>query len=200
MSEISLEAVAPQAVLAPAGSPAAAPDEDQSAVAWGAVFAGAVAALGMTTVVAALAAGLGYGFGGPFTGARITPDDFNPYAGAAMVTAQVLSAALGGYLAGRLRTKWRHVHTHEVFFRDTTHGLLAWAFATVVMAALAGLTAAHPAADAVVATSNEAEKTAQFAFFLGVGLLTSAFIACVTAAIGGGLRDEMHARHRETAR
>jgi hypothetical protein len=38
---------------------------------------------------------------------------------------------VGGFLTGRLRTKWVSVHTHEVFFRDTAHGFLAWSLATV---------------------------------------------------------------------
>ena len=53
-----------------------------------------------------------------------------------LVVTQWLSAALGGYLAGRLRTKSVGVHTDEVFFRDTAHGFLAWALATLIGAAL----------------------------------------------------------------
>jgi hypothetical protein len=54
------------------------------------------------------------------------------------VIVQWLSSALGGYLTGRLRTKWAGIHTDEVFFRDTAHGFLSWALATVVVAGLAG--------------------------------------------------------------
>jgi hypothetical protein len=53
-----------------------------------------------------------------------------------LIIAQWFSSGLGGYLTGRLRTKWVGVHTHEVFFRDTAHGFLAWAVATVVGAAV----------------------------------------------------------------
>jgi len=49
-----------------------------------------------------------------------------------LVVVQWLSSAFGGYLTGRLRTKWQGVHTHEVFFRDTANGFLVWALATVV--------------------------------------------------------------------
>jgi hypothetical protein len=42
---------------------------------------------------------------------------------------------MGGYLAGRLRTKWANIHTDEVYFRDTAHGFLAWAVALVITAA-----------------------------------------------------------------
>ena len=53
-----------------------------------------------------------------------------------------MSSAIGGYLAGRLRTKWTGLHANEVFFRDTAHGFLAWAFATLISAtALASTTA-----------------------------------------------------------
>jgi len=41
----------------------------------------------------------------------------------------VMASAVGGYLAARLRTKWTGIHNNEVFFRDTAHGLLAWALA-----------------------------------------------------------------------
>jgi hypothetical protein len=49
-----------------------------------------------------------------------------------LIIVQWLSSAFGGYLTGRLRTKWANMHTDEVFFRDTAHGFLAWAVATVV--------------------------------------------------------------------
>src|SRR5450830_2072830 len=49
---------------------------------------------------------------------------------------QLLACAMGGYLAGRLRTKWVAVHTDEVYFRDTAHGFLAWAVASLATAAL----------------------------------------------------------------
>jgi hypothetical protein len=47
-----------------------------------------------------------------------------------------LASGLGGYLAGRLRVKWSDADANEAFFRDTAHGLLAWAVATVITAAL----------------------------------------------------------------
>ena len=57
--------------------------------------------------------------------------------GASMIVIQVLASALGGYLAGRLRTKWTGVHGHEVHFRDTAHGLLTWAASTLAGVILA---------------------------------------------------------------
>ncbi|WP_442285111.1 hypothetical protein [Variovorax sp. M-6] len=49
---------------------------------------------------------------------------------------QIAASGMGGYLAGRLRTKWAGVHTDEVYFRDTAHGFLAWGVATLVTAAV----------------------------------------------------------------
>ena len=49
---------------------------------------------------------------------------------------------MGGYLAGRLRTKWTGIHNDEVYFRDTAHGFLSWCVALVVTAAFLGSAAA----------------------------------------------------------
>ena len=51
-----------------------------------------------------------------------------------LIIGQILASALGGYLAGRLRTKWVSVHTHEVYFRDTAHGFLVWCVGLVITA------------------------------------------------------------------
>jgi hypothetical protein len=48
----------------------------------------------------------------------------------------MLSFSIGGYMAGRLRSRWIGVHGDEVFFRDTAHGFIAWAFATAFGAVL----------------------------------------------------------------
>jgi hypothetical protein len=179
--------------------PVAVGDEEDSAVTWSAVFAGAVATLAMTFVLGSVAAGLGYRVPSPWPGVTGRADDFTPTLGAVMVLVQVLAYALGGYLTGRLRTKWKHVHDHEVFFRDTAHGLLAWALATVAGAILAGAvlgsSASRVAADTL--TGRDADLASQFALFMGVGLLTSAFTAAVAAAIGGMRRDEMHTALRK---
>ena len=60
-----------------------------------------------------------------------------------LVCAAIMASSVGGYLAGRLRTKWAGVHSHEVYFRDTAHGFLAWAFATLLSASLLGAAATH---------------------------------------------------------
>jgi hypothetical protein len=173
--------------------------EPQSAVSWAAIFAGAVAALALAIVLTSLAAGFGLRFASPWPGARGLSADFTPVLGAWMIVAQVLAAALGGYLAGRLRTKWLNVHGHEVHFRDTAHGLLAWALSTVLGAVLAATVLAQPidvsAAAEILEPANlqrQADIAAQLSLFMGLGLLLSAFVASVAAAIGGMRRDQMH--------
>jgi hypothetical protein len=111
-------------------------DEAQSAASWGAIFAGAVAALAISFVLMALAGGFGLKLLFPWPGGRTRATDFTPILGAWMIVVQVLSSALGGYLAGRLRTKWTHIHGHETYFRDTAHGLLTWAVAVLAGAVL----------------------------------------------------------------
>jgi hypothetical protein len=59
-----------------------------------------------------------------------------------LILTQVLASALGGYLGGRLRTKWTGVHTDEVYFRDTAHGLLVWAVGMVITAGFLASSAA----------------------------------------------------------
>lgn len=183
-----------------------APHEAHAAVSWPAVFAGAVTTLAIAFVLLALAAGFGMKLASPWPGAHPDADSFTPILGATLVAVQVISAALGGYLAGRLRTKWVDVHSHEVHFRDTAHGLLVWALATVAGVALAATVmvpaAAHLAAPAALATvdvaaaqaqaARAANLAAQASLFMGVGLLLSAFTAAVAAGIGGLRRDEMH--------
>jgi hypothetical protein len=187
-------------------------EETQSAVSWSAVFAGAAAALALAIVLSGLAAGFGAKLATPWLASRGSLAAFTPLLGATAIVVQVLSAGLGGYLAGRLRAQWLNVHRHEVHFRDTAHGLIVWAVSTLAGVLLAAsvlgpyaerlaapvIVAAAPAQTAAVDTAVDAEReasiTAQSAFFLSFGLLLSAFTASVAAALGGIRRDEMYAQ------
>lgn len=127
---------------------AGVPAGDQSVVSWPAIFAGAVVALATTLIVLALGAGLGFAAASPWPGTAPSPTTFAVWTGIWLIVCQWLSAALGGYITGRLRTRWTAVHTHEVFFRDTAHGLVAWAVATAIVAVVA-LSATSSAVSAV---------------------------------------------------
>lgn len=174
-------------------------DEHQSAVSWDAILAGAAATIALLFVLISLGAGFGLKMA-PRWPTGLTADDFTPIVGATFVACQVAASMLGGYLAGRLRTKWLNVHDHEVHFRDTAHGLLAWAASIVGLLLLGALTATPTASAAAELPPAElaraAKIAAQVSLFLGIGALTSAFSASVAATIGGMRRDEMHNRHR----
>ena len=127
-------------------------ESNRSAVAWAAVFAGAIVAIATSLILIALGSGLGFAAASPWPGAAPAAETFAITAGIWLIVTQWLASALGGYITGRLRTKWTSVHTHEVLFRDTAHGLLAWAVATVIVAGVA-LSVTSSAASSAAATS-----------------------------------------------
>ena len=112
-----------------------AQESNASAVSWAAIAAGAVAAAALSLVLVAFGAGMGFSSVSPWSGAAISGTKAEIAAGIYLLVAAMLSSTLGGFVAGRLRTKWAGLHGDEVFFRDTAHGFLAWAFATCVTAA-----------------------------------------------------------------
>jgi hypothetical protein len=113
-----------------------------SAVSWAAILAGAAAAIATSLILAALAAGLDLASLSPWAGRGASRTSVTVMTAIALLIIQWLSAAMGGYLTGRLRTKWTGTHTHEVFFRDTAHGFLTWAVATIVVIYIVGSGAA----------------------------------------------------------
>lgn len=106
----------------------------RSAASWPAILAGAFVAIATSLVLFALGSGFGLALVSPWPGRGVSATGFTINAAIWLIVTQWLSAALGGYIAGRLRTKWVGTHTHEVFFRDTAHGLVTWAVASVVVA------------------------------------------------------------------
>ena len=120
------------------------------AVSWAAIVAGGVASAALTLVLLAFGAGIGLSAVSPWANSGISSTTFNFGAGVYLCIIAVMASSIGGYLAGRLRTKWVGVHTHEVYFRDTAHGFLAWAFATVLSVAVLASTAANIVSAAAV--------------------------------------------------
>jgi hypothetical protein len=108
----------------------------KSAASWPAIFAGAFVAIAASAILLAFGSGIGFAMISPWPGHGASATGFTVNAAIWLIVSQWLSAALGGYIAGRLRTKWVGTHTHEVFFRDTAHGLITWSVATVAVAAL----------------------------------------------------------------
>jgi len=113
-----------------------------SGVSWPAVFAGAFAAAALSLILLALGAGAGLSSLSPFSGAGVSTTAIGFGALIYLCITEIISSGVGGYLAGRLRTKWVDLHTDEVYFRDTAHGFLAWCVALVMSAAFLGAAAA----------------------------------------------------------
>lgn len=107
-----------------------------SAVSWAAVFAGAAAAAALSLILLLLGTGLGLSSLSPWANEGASAKTLGVGGVAWVVFMQLAASALGGYIAGRLRTKWVSLHTEEVAFRDTAHGFLTWAVATLFTAAL----------------------------------------------------------------
>jgi hypothetical protein len=129
-----------------------------SAVSWSAIFAGTAVAVASSLVLFALTAGLDLAALAPDRATSAT--SLTVLTGIALVVTQWISAALGGYMTGRLRTRWVSTHTHEVFFRDTAHGFITWCVATVVMASgLASASATFPSGHIHVTAGSHGRNT-----------------------------------------
>jgi hypothetical protein len=120
-----------------------------SGVSWGAVAAGAVVIAALSLMLLAFGAGMGFSAVSPWSGSGVSATTLSVAAGIYLLVAACLSSAIGGYLAGRLRRRWARLHTNEVYFRDSAHGFLAWAFATVVTAAFLASASANIAGGAM---------------------------------------------------
>ena len=117
-------------------------ESSKSAVSWPAILAGAVVATSASVFLLALGSGLGLISTSPWPGSGASAGAVTALAAIWLIAVQWIASGLGGYLTGRLRTKWVGTHTHEVFFRDTAHGFVTWALATVVLAVLIAAAAA----------------------------------------------------------
>ena len=182
------------------GRTSAGPSAAGRATDWGAITGGALGAIAISIILFTAGSGLGLSTVEPWSFANRAPETFAIGAAIWLVVMQWLSAGFGGYLAGRLRAKCIGPRTDEVLFRDTAHGLLAWALATVIVAALftLGTSAAVVAtegtpADAVAVAASlteEARKAAaNFSIVTAISLLVGAFIGAVAGGLGGYHRD-----------
>lgn len=152
-------------VAAVVTAPIVAPPSE-SAVSWGAIFAGATAAAALSLILLILGVGLGLSSVSPWSFEGVSKETFG-WSSIIWLTFTALAASgLGGYLAGRLRTKWTQIHGDETYFRDTAHGFVSWAVATLLTAGLltsaiggvlgAGAKVAGAAAGAAASTAGVA--------------------------------------------
>ena len=126
---------------APLTQPSGYPDSfgtneaSSSALSWAAVIGGAFVVAATSLILLALGTGIGLSSVSPWSNAGSAASIVGTAAIVWLVCSQIVASAIGGYIAGRLRTKWVNVHTDEVYFRDTAHGLLVWAVGLVITAA-----------------------------------------------------------------
>jgi hypothetical protein len=132
-----------------------------SGVSWAAVAAGAASAAALSIVLGALGTGLGLSVVSPWADTGVSATTFKVGAGIYLCCVAVMASAIGGYLAARLRTKWVGIHTNEVFFRDTAHGFLAWAFATLLTASALGAATSHLTSGVLSGLSAGASQATQ---------------------------------------
>lgn len=140
-----------------------------SAVSWAAIAAGALVACSVSLILLALGSGLGLASVSPWAGHGASATTFTVMTAIWLVVVQWLASGFGGYLTGRLRTKWVRTHTHEVFFRDTAHGFVTWAAATVVTAVVLASATTAAIGTGAEAVGNVAASAAQGAASSAVG-------------------------------
>jgi hypothetical protein len=110
-------------------------NETSSGVSWAAIAAGAFVTAAFSLVLLSLGTGIGLSSISPWSNVGVSGPAARGGAIIWLIFVEIIASAAGGYLAGRLRTKWVNVHTDEVYFRDTAHGLLVWAVGLVITAA-----------------------------------------------------------------
>src|SRR5438105_7836187 len=136
-------------------SVAMTPETPRSAVAWGAVIAGAAAAAAVSLLLVLLGSGFGLSMISPWSVNNPSLTTIGAGTLIWLIVVHWVGSSVGGFLAGRLRSGWGGIAGDEVFFRDTVHGFLTWAIAVLLVAALSGV-----AATAVLFTGVQAASTA----------------------------------------
>ena len=125
-----------------------------SAISWPAIFGGTAAALAISVILTALGSGFGLSAASPLSDNGPSAKSLTIFAAVWLIVAQWIAGGVGGYLTGRLRTKWVGTHDHEVFFRDTAHGFVMWAVATII-----GVVVLASASSSVISGSARAVMT-----------------------------------------
>ncbi len=146
----------------------------QHAICWRAIFAGATVAAALSILLSLLGTGFGLSIVSPWSNSGVTATTFGITAILWLSITQIVASGMGGFLAGRLRSRAINVHQDEVYFRDTAHGFLTWAIALLVTATLF--------ASALGSVINSAVKT-------GATLAGGATAAATAGIATAGLAD-----------
>ena len=120
-------------------------ESNSAGVSWPAIIGGGFVTAALSLILLALGAGLGLSSVSVWSSDGTSSSMIGTGAIVWLILMQIMSSSMGGYLSGRLRTKWATIHTDEVYFRDTAHGFLAWSVSFVVTAAFLASAAASMA-------------------------------------------------------
>src|SRR6202165_1454062 len=131
-----------------------------SGLSWAAVIAGAFVAAALSLILLALGTGMGLSSVSPWSNTGASASTIGRAGIVWLIIIQIIASAMGGYLAGRLRTKWATIHTDEVYFRDTAHGFLVWAVGLVVTAGFLASAATSMIGSAAMATTAASVSSA----------------------------------------
>ena len=126
---------------APVASPAVVAAPATGFVEWSAVFAGAVLAAALSFVFLTFGSAIGLSATSPWPNSGLSAKVIASLAVFWVMAQQIGAFMIGGYIAGRLRTRWREAAQDEVDFRDGLHGGLVWAVGVAIGAALIMATA-----------------------------------------------------------
>lgn len=145
-------------IIVAAGAPA-----PSSPLNWGAIIAGAIVATVATLILMLVGSGFGLTMISPWSSQSASAATVLVSAAVWLVVVQWVSSCLGGYIAGRLRRRWTAVHSDEVVFRDSAHGLLAWSLATLLVVGFLGSAISGLVSSGVQAGANVAAGATQAA-------------------------------------
>lgn len=107
-----------------------------SFVEWGAVWAGGALAAAISFVLLAFGTAIGLSFVSPWSDAWASTKVIASMAIFWTMAQQIGSAMVGGYVAGRMRSRWGEASDDEVEFRDGLHGGLVWAVGVIITGTL----------------------------------------------------------------
>jgi hypothetical protein len=133
---------------------------------WSAVFGGAFIIAAFSLIMLSLGAGLGLSSVSPWADVGASAATVGTLAILWLVLTQLISAAMGGYLAGRLRTRWESIHNDEMHFRDTANGFVAWAVAIVMTTAFLASAATSMVGGTNKAAQGDAASQSSNAYFV----------------------------------
>ena len=137
-----------------------ATSEKAGYISWGAAIAGALIASALSFVLLTFGSAVGLSLVFPWTSTASSAKWAGALAVFWIVAQQIGSFLAGGYVAGRMRTRWHEAKPDETEFRDGLHGALVWAIGAIIGAMLAASVASSVVSTAASAVGKAAEAAA----------------------------------------